>query len=335
MIRRLSRRSFVSSLSALAASSAIVFKLQSAYAQQPGSPRHIGVLLVARSPDSEEVQAFRQGLLEAGYVEGRDVVIEWRVANGDYHQIPELVADLVQRKVDVIVVISTPAAKAVKRATSTIPIVLALVADPVGSGLVTSLAHPGGNITGLSLMTAELAAKRLQLLKEAIPRLTRVAVLWNPNTTFHTGVNEQLKAAAPSLSIKLNLVPARTPEEFGPAFSAVSRAHAQALYVLDDAFFFTHRTTLLKLASKARIPVIYSERNFPDAGALMSYGIYVEDLFRRSAGYVDKILKGAKPGDLPIELPTKFQLVVNLKTAKALGITIPQSILLRADEVIR
>ena len=335
MIQRLSRRSFVSSMAALAASPALVYGLPRAHAQQSPAPRRVGVLLVARLPESDEVQAFRQGLLDSGYVEGRDVVIEWRVAKGEYQQIPELVTDLIQRKVDVIVVISTPAALAAQRATSTIPIVLALVADPVGSGLVTSLAHPGGNITGLSLMTAELAAKRLQLLKEAIPRLTKVAVLWNPNTAFHTGVNEQLKAAAPSLSIQLNFVPARTIEELGPAFAAISRAHAQALYVLDDAFFFTHRTTLLNLASKGRIPVIYSERNFPDAGALMSYGIYVEDLFRRSAGYVDKILKGAKPSDLPIELPTKFQLVVNVKTAKALGITIPQSILLRADEVIR
>jgi putative ABC transport system substrate-binding protein len=329
------RRSFVFALAALTACFGPFGLTSAAYAQQPAAPRHVGVLLVARSPESDEVQAFRQGLLDAGYVEGRDVVIEWRVANGDYHQIAELVADLVQRKVDVIVVISTPAAQAAQRATSTIPIVLALVADPVGSGLVTSLAHPGGNVTGLSLMTAELAAKRLQLLKEAIPRLTRVAVLWNPDTAFHPKVVQDLKAVAPSLSIKLIFVSARTPEEFGPAFSAVGQAHAQALYVLDDAFFFTHRTTLLKRASKARIPVIYGERNFPDAGALMSYGIYVEDLFRRSAGYVDKILKGAKPGDLPIELPTKFQLVVNLKTAQSLGITISQSILLRADDVIR
>jgi putative ABC transport system substrate-binding protein len=332
---RLSRRAFVSSITALAASSGMVFKPQRAYAQQPGSPRHIGVLLVARSPESAEVQAFRQGLRDAGYVEGRDVVIDWRVANGDYHQIPEMVADLVQRKVDVIVVISTPAAQAAQRATTTIPIVLALVADPVGSGLAASLTHPGGNITGLSLMTAELAAKRLQLLKEAIPRLNRVAVLWNPNNTAHTAVGEQLKAAAPALSIKLDFVPAQTPEEISPAFSAIRGAHAQALYVLDDAFFFTHRTTILELASKARIPVIYSERNFPDAGALLSYGIYVDDLFRRSAGYVDKILKGANPGDLPIEQPTKLELVVNLKTARALGITIPESILVRADEVIK
>ena len=181
------------------------------------------------SPESKEAQAFRQGLRDAGYAEGRDVVIEWRSANGDYDRVPELVADLVQRKVDVIVVDSTLATQAVKRATSTIPIVMAIVADPVGSGLVASLAHPGGNVTGLSLMMTELSAKRLQLLKETIPRLTRVAVLWNPDTPYHPKVIEDLKAAAPSLSIELSFVSVRTPEEFGPAFSAVSRAHAQAL----------------------------------------------------------------------------------------------------------
>ena len=218
-----------------------------------------------------------------------------------------------------IVVESTVAAQAVKRATSTIPIVMAIVADPVGSGLVANLAHPGGNVTGLSMMMAELSAKRLQLLKEAIPRLTRVAVLWNPDTPYHPKVIEDLKAAAPSLSIELSFVGVRTPEEIGPAFSAVSRAHAQALYVIEDPLFFTHRMTLLKLASKARLPAIYGEREFADAGGLMSYGPNFGDLFRRSAGYVDKILKGAKPGDLPIEQPTKFELVVNLKTAKALG----------------
>jgi putative ABC transport system substrate-binding protein len=304
-------------------------------AQQPAAPRRIGVLLVARSPESKEAHAFRQGLLDAGYSEGRDVVIEWRSANGDYDRIPELAADLVQRKVDVTVVEATLATQAVKRNTSTIPIVLAVVADPVGSGLVANLMHPGGNVTGLSLMVADLSAKRLQLLKETIPRLTRVAVLWNPATPYHPKVIDELKAVAPSLAIELSFVGARTPEEFGPAFSAISRAHAQALYVLDDAQFVVHRRTLLKLASKARLPVIYSQRNFPDAGALMSYGPSIEDLFRRSAGYVVKILKGAKPGDLPIEQPTKFELVVNLKTAKALGLTMPQSILLQADEVIR
>jgi putative ABC transport system substrate-binding protein len=246
-----------------------------------------------------------------------------------------LAADLVESRVDVIVVVTTVAALAVKRATSAIPIVMAVVADPVGSGLVTNLAHPGGNVTGLSLMTTELSAKRLQLIKETIPRLTRVAVLSNPDTPYHPKVIEDLKAAAPSLAIELSFVGARTPEEFGPAFSAVSRAHAQALYALDDAFFFTHRVALLNLALKARLPVIYGERNFADAGALMSYGTNFGDVFRRSAGYVDKILKGAKPGDLPIEQPTKFELVVNLKTARALGLSIPESILLQADEVIK
>ena len=335
MIRGVSRRAFVSSLAALAASLAIVFKPQSADAQQPASPRRIGVLLVLLSPESKEAQAFRQGLRDAGYAEGRDVVIEWRSANGDFARVPALAADLVQRRADVIVADTTLATQAVMHATSTIPIVMALVADPVGSGLVANLARPGANVTGLSIMLAELSAKRLQLLKEAIPRIARVAVLWNPDTLYHPKAVEDLKAVAPSLAIELSFVAVRTPEQFDPAFSAVSRAHAQALYVLDAPLFFTHRTTLLHLASKTRIPVIYSERNFPDAGGLLSYGIYVEDLFRRSAGYVDKILKGAKPGDLPIELPTRFELVVNLKTAKALGIKIPQSILVRADEVIK
>jgi putative ABC transport system substrate-binding protein len=263
------------------------------------------------------------------------VVIEWRSASGDIARVPELAADLVQRKVDVIVVTGTFAAQAAKRATSTIPIVMSVVADPVGSGLVANLAHPGGNVTGLSLMAPELIGKRLQLLKETIPRLTRVAVLWNPDSPYHPKVVEDLKAVAPSLSIELSFVGARTSEDFSAAFSAVSRGHAQALYVITDPYFFNQRTTLLALASKARLPVIYGERNFAEAGALMSYGPNYGDLFRRSAGYVDKILKGANPSDLPIEQPTKFELVVNLKTAKALGITIPESILLRADEVIR
>ena len=335
MTRRMTRRAFTRNLAALVGSLGLVCLPVKADAQQPASPRRIGVLLVGFSPESKEAQEFRQGLRDAGYAEGRDVVIEWRSANGDYDRIPELVADLVQRKVDVIVVDTTLAARAVKRATSTIPIVMAIVADPVGSGLVASLAHPGGNVTGLSQMMPELGAKRLQLLKETIPRVARVAVLWNPDTPFHTKAVEDLKAAAPSLSIELIFVSARTPEEIGPAFSAVGRAHPQALYVISDPFFFVHRTTLLELVSKARLPVIYGARQFVAAGGLMSYGTDMGDLFRRSAGYVDKILKGAKPGDLPIEQPTKFEFVVNLRTAKALGITFPQSILLRADEVIR
>jgi putative ABC transport system substrate-binding protein len=304
-------------------------------AQQPASPRRIGVLLVSFSLQSKEVQAFLQGLRDAGYVEGHDVVIEWRSANGDYERVPELAADLVQSKVDVIVSDSTIGTRALKRATSTIPIVMATVADPVGSGFVTSLAHPGGNVTGLSTMIAELSAKRLQLLKETIPRVVRVAVLWNPDTPYSPKVIEELKALAPSLSIELNFVSARTPEELSAAFSAVRRAHAQALYVLGDAVFNAHRTTFLRLAAKARLPTIYAYSVYVDEGGLMSYGPNFADMFRRSAGYVDEMVKGAKPGDLPVGQPTKFELVVNLKTAKALGLTIPESILLRADEVVR
>ena len=330
----MNRRSFVSGFIALAAFLGLLGLASAVDAQQP-APRRIGVLLVGPSPESKEAQAFRQGLRDAGYAEGRDVVIEWRSAAGDYARIPALAAELVQSKVDVVVVNGTPATRAAKHATSTIPIVMVLVADPVGSGLVANLAHPGENITGLSMMAIELIAKRLQLLKETIPRLTRVAVIGNPDNPLQPKMVEDLKAGAPSLAIELKFVGARTPEQFDPAFSALSQAHAQALYVIGDPFFFAHRTTLLKLVSKARLPCIYAERNFVDEGGLMSYGPNLGDEFRRSAGYVDKILKGAKPGDLPIEQPTKFELVVNLKTAKALGITIPESILLQVDEVIR
>jgi putative ABC transport system substrate-binding protein len=304
-------------------------------AQQPVVPRHIGVVLIGFSPQSKEVQEFRQGLLDAGYFEGRDVSIEWRYANGDYARMPELVAGLIQSKVEVIVVDSSKAALEAKRGTSTIPIVMAIVSDPLGSGLVTNLAHPDRNVTGLSLMMADLGAKRLQLLKEAVPRLARVAVLWNPDTPIHTKLVQNLKAAALSLSIELVVVSARTPEELDAAFSTASRAHARALYVVPDAFFFSHRTTICKLASKTRLPGIYGARGFADEGGLMSYGPNFGDMFRRTAGYVDKILKGAKPGDLPIEQPKKFEFVVNLKAAKALGLTIPESVLLQADEVIR
>jgi putative ABC transport system substrate-binding protein len=304
-------------------------------AQQPVSPRRIGVLLAASLPEEEMPQAFRQGLIDAGYSEGRDVVIEWRSANGDYTRIPELSAGLVRRKVDVIVVDSTPGARAAKQATSTIPIVMTSLVDPVGSGLVAGLAHPGGNVTGLTIMTTELSVKRLQLLKEVMPQVVRVAVLWNPDNGYSQKLIEELRVATPSLSIELKLVATRTTEEFDAAISAMKQAHVQALYVIEDSLFYIYRRELIKLASKARLPTIWGQRASAHAGALMSYGPNFPDLYRRSAGYVDKILKGANPGDLPIEQPTKFELVINLKTAKALGITISDSILLRADEVIR
>jgi putative tryptophan/tyrosine transport system substrate-binding protein len=305
-----------------------------AWAQQPDRMRRIGVLLVGLSPESKEAKHFRLGLRDAGYSEGRDVIIEWRSANGDYDRVPELVADLIHSKVDVIVQDSTVGTEVAKRSTSTIPIVMALVLDPVGSGLVKSLAHPGGNVTGLSMMTIELNSKRLQLLKEAIPQLTRAAVLWNPDHPSHAKVVEDLKVIAPSLSIELTFVGVRAPEQFGPAFSDISRAKAQALYVVEDPIFFAHRMILLELASTARLPTIHDLRRFPEEGALMSYGPDLHDLFRRAAVYVYRILKGAKPADLPVEQPTKFELVINLKTAKALGLDLPPTMLALADEVI-
>jgi putative tryptophan/tyrosine transport system substrate-binding protein len=305
-----------------------------ARAQQAASPRRIGVLLVGLSPERKEVQVFRQGLRDAGYSEGRDVIIEWRLANGNYDRVPELAADLVRSKVDVIVQDSTVGTEVTRRATSTIPIVMALVLDPVGSGLVKSLAQPGGNVTGLSMMTTELYPKRLQLLKELIPQLNKVAVLWNPDHPFHAKVVEELKAVGPSHAIEMNFLAARTPERLGPDFSEITRANAQALYVVDDPIFFAHRMILLSLASTARLPTIYETRRYPEAGGLMSYGPDLHDLFRRAAIYVDRILKGAKPADLPVEQPTKFEFVINLRTAKALDLTVPESLLARANELV-
>ena len=332
MRRQISRRTFVRDLGVLIGLLGLSAK---GFPQQPTSPRRIGLLLVISSPEGHEVQAFRQGLRDAGYTEGRDVVIEWRTAKGVYDRIPDLVADLVQSKVDVIVVETTRGAQGARQGAPTTPIVMALVGDPVGSGLVASLGHPSGNVTGLSSMKSDLSAKRLQLLKDTVPRLARVAVLWNPETPWHAKVIEELESVAPKLSIGLNLASVRTPEQLEPAFASIRRANAQALYLIESPLFSTHRETLLELLSKARLPMIEAERKFVETGGLLSFGTSVGDLYRRSAGYVDKILKGAKPADLPIEQPTKFELVVNLKTAKTLGIKIPESILLSADEVIR
>jgi len=306
-----------------------------ARAQPAVLPRRVGFLLVGFSPDSKAAQFFRRGLHEAGYTEGRDVVIEWRAAQGDYSRVPGLIEDLVQKKVEIIVQDSTVGTEVAKRMAPTIPIVMALVLDPVGSGLVKSLANPGGNVTGLSMMTTvDLNSKRLQLLKEMIPGLTRAAVIWNPDHPLHRRAVEELKAIGPSLSIDLSYASVRTPDQFAPAFAEMERVRAQAVYVIDDPIFFAHRTTLLQLAAAARLPTMHDLRRFPEIGALMSYGPDVYDLFRRSATYVDRILKGAKPTDLPVEQPTKFELVINLKTAKALGLTVPPSLLVAVDELI-
>lgn len=233
-----------------------------------------------------------------------------------------------------IVANGTVATGAAKRATSTIPIVMAAVADPIGSGILSDLAHPGRNVTGNTIMSPELSGKRLQLLKEMVPKTIRVAVLWNPDSPYSHKVIEQLKEAALSLSIELKFIGTRTPQDIGLGFRAVRRTHAQTLYAIEDPLFDIHRAEFLKLAAKARLPIVDWARPWPDEGGLMSYGPTYSDLFRGLAGRVDKILKGAKPGDLPIEQPAKFELVVNLKTAKSLGIAIPESVLLRADEVI-
>jgi len=323
------RREFITLLGGAAAAWPLA-----ARAQQVSSVPRIGVLLVGLSPESKEAKQFRLGLRDAGYSEGRDAVIEWRSANGDYDRVPALVADLLQRKVDVIVQDSTVGTELTKRATSKIPIVMALVLDPVGSGLVASLAHPGENVTGLSMMATELYPKRLQLLKEVNPQLVRAAVLWNPDHPFHAKAAEELRKIAPSLSIELTFVGIRTPDQFDAAFPEITAANAQALYVVEDPIFFAHRNALLKLASTARIPTIHELARWPEASALISYGPDLQDLFRRAAQYVARILKGAKPADLPVEQPTKFELVINLKTAKALGLEISPTLLALTDGVI-
>ncbi len=283
-------------------------------------------------------EAFLQGLRDLGYVEGRNLVIEYRDAEGKFERLPALAAELLPLKVDVIVAPTTAAALAVKQATSTLPTVFAVAGDPVGSGLVTSLARPGGNVTGLSLLLPELVGKCLELLKQAVPGVSRVAVLWQPGGYPGRTEKDMLKeaeVAARALGVRLQVVEARGPDDFDRAFSDMTRAGAGALTVLGSTMLFIERRRLVDLAAKNRLPAVYQGREFVDVGGLMSYGADLADMFRRAATYVDKILKGAKPGDLPVEQPTKFELVINLKTAKALGLTIPQSLLLRADEVIR
>jgi len=307
-------------------------------AQQAAKVPRIGYLAtnLAASPHTHE--AFLQGLRDLGYVEGRNVVIEYRNAEGKYDRLPALAADLVALKVDIIVAPPTLAALAAKQATKTIPIVFAVAADPVTSGLVTSLARPGGNVTGLSILGPELVGKCLELLKQAVPRVSRVAVLWQPGAAGERTEKDMLKGAevaARALGVRPQFVEARGPADFDRAFSEMTRARAGALTVLASSMFFNERRRLVDLAAKNRLPAVYPWREGVDAGGLMSYGANLADLNRRAATYVDKILKGAKPADLPVEQPTRFELVINLKTAKALGLTIPQSVLIRADEVIQ
>jgi putative ABC transport system substrate-binding protein len=280
--------------------------------------------------------AFRQGLRELGWVEGQNIAIEYRLAEGRLDRLPHLAAELVRLKVDVILATSTPPAVAAKNATTTIPIVMATSADPVGQRLVASLARPGGNVTGLSFSVGlEVVGKELELLKETVPTVRRVAVLSNPANPGHALAIKNVQSRARALGVQLLLLVARDPNEFEPAFAAMTRERAGALLVVPDAVFGLHRARLQDLAVKSRLPAMYGLREHTEAGGLMSYAVDLRDSFRRSATYVDKIPKGAKPADLPIEQPTKFELVINLRTAKALGLAIPPSVLVRADEVIQ
>ena len=308
-----------------------------ANAQPAGKVPRIGWLGGPTRESAEPfVREFQRGLKDLGWVEGQNIIIEWRFAGGRAERLPDLAAELVRLGVDLIVVPSTPTAVAAKNATRTIPLVTVSGSDPVALGLVASLARPGRNITGLTRNVGpEITGKLLALLKETVPKVSRMAVLWNPTTPGNALASREAEITARALGLQLQLLEARSLDDFDSAFAAMTTRRAGALLVLGDVMFTTHRIRLADLAAKSRLPAIYGEREHVEAGGLMSYGAITAELFRRAATYVDKILKGAKPADLPVEQPTKFELVINLKTAKALGLTIPQSVLLRADEVIQ
>jgi putative ABC transport system substrate-binding protein len=305
-------------------------------AQQPAKVPRIGILtLISASSAPHLFEEFRQGLRERGYVEGQNIALEYRSPQGQADRLPSMAAELVSMKVDVIATESVAAALAAKNATQTIPIVMAISGDPVGAGLVASLPRPGGNVTGLSQLAPELSGKRLQLLKEAAPKTTRVAVIWNPVSPASAGYLRESEAAARSLGLQLQPVEARSPADLDAGFKAVTRARPSALITLADGMLASQRTRIVEFAAKGRLPAIFPIREFAEAGGLMTYGPNTAENFRRAATFVDKILKGTKPADLPVEQPTRFELVINMKTAKALGITFPPSILIRADQVIQ
>jgi putative ABC transport system substrate-binding protein len=308
-----------------------------AEAQQAAKVARIGYLSTNLAANPHTHEAFRQGLRDLGYVEGRNVVIEYRDAEGKFERLPALAAELVALKVDVIVAGGNSLARAAKQATRTLPIVFAAVSDPVASGLVTSLARPGGNVTGASILSSELVGKRLELLTQAVPGVSRVAVLWLPGALGERTEKDMLKeaeVAAGALGVRLQVVEAREPADLDRAFSDMTRARADALTVLPSLMFLRERRRLVDLAAKHRLPAVYTVKEYVDAGGLMAYAPNLADVFRRAATYVDRILKGAKPADLPVQQSTKFELIINLKTAKALGLTIPPSLLARADQVI-
>jgi putative tryptophan/tyrosine transport system substrate-binding protein len=304
-----------------------------AEAQQPKKIPRIGILRIGSAPDPF-VEAFGQGLRDLGYVEGKSIAIEYRWAEGKNERLPDLAADLVRVKVDVIVAAGPGPVLAAKQATSTIPIVAPALVNPVGSGLVASLARPWGNLTGLANQADELPGKWMELLKEALPRVSRVAVVLDPANDI--GQLRASEVAAQSFGVHLQVLKVGGPDDFGNAFAEAQKNRADALMILASPFFYAHRTRLVELAAKYRLPTIYNQADWVvGSGGLMSYGASFPDMFRRAATYVDKILKGTKPADLPVEQPTKFELVINLKTAKQIGLTIPPNVLARADKLIK
>jgi len=307
-----------------------------AEAQQPAKVSRIGYLAGGSlSSISNRTEAFRQGLRELGYVEGKNIVIEWRSAEGKLDRLPALAAELVRLKVDVIVSSAASQTPVAKEATKTIPIVMAQDNDPVATGIVASLARPGGNITGLAALTPELSGKRLELLKEVVPKLSRVAVLGTSTIPGYTLSLKETERAAGAFEVKLQYLDILDPRDIENAFGAASKGRAEAVLALGGPVLLTQRTQVADLAVKNRLPVIHPRPEFVEAGGLMTYGVDIADLHRRAATYVDKILKGAKPADLPVEQPTKFELIINLKAAKQIGLTIPPNVLVRADRVIK
>jgi putative tryptophan/tyrosine transport system substrate-binding protein len=306
----------------------------SAQAQQAKKVPRVGLLIPgSESAFSIRIEAFRQGLRELGYAEGQNIVIESRYGEGELDRFPDLAAELIRLKVDIIVTASIPPVLAAKKASSTIPIIFAAVNDPVAAGLVDSLARPGGNITGLTNFSPDLDGKRMELLKEAFPKITRVAYLWNPDASG-TGLTG-MQAAAPRLGVQLISLEARSAADFDGAFEAALKERAQALIMLPSPIFITYQKRIVDFAAKSRLPAIYSFSDFTDTGGLMSYAPSLLENWRRAAAYVDKVLKGTKPADLPVERPTKFELIINLKTANQIGVTIPPNVLARADKVIK
>ncbi len=305
-------------------------------AQQPVKVPRVGLLLQGTSASlMTRLEGFHQGLRERGYVERKTIALEQRFDEDREERLPALAADLIRLRVDIIVAAATPAVRAAQRATTTVPIVIVHSADPVGLGFVASLARPGGNITGLSSLSPELSGKRLELLKEAVPKLVRIAVLWNAANPGTAIAFQELQDAARVLRLRVQSLEVRQTEDLAPAFKAVTRQRTVGLVTLLDPLVVSQRARIVELAAEKWLPAMYPTKEFVEAGGLMAYGPDLVDSYRRAAIFVDKILKGAKPADLPVEQPTKFNFAVNLKTAKALGLRFPQSILIRADQVIQ